>query len=171
VPTTEPTYPLRLPQRLRAALNESAQHRGVSLNGEIIRRLEQTLEDDTEGGRIARLLGRVMDTAGRTELRGQDDAGDPDDWPDNVTAWTEALNAIFYVLNEYRPIGAPPIEGADRHSRGAALAAMLIEDQPAVTATVIHELGRRGLKLGRGEPYDQHRAQRFRDPNRKASRS
>jgi hypothetical protein len=170
VPTTERTYPLRLPRQVRAALEHSAEQRQTSLNGEIVRRLEQSLGNDTEGGRIARLVGIVMEAAGKTELRGLDDAADPDDWPDHPAAWAEAINAAAYVLNELRPEGAAPIPGTDQRSHGAALAAMFIEDQPAVTAVAIHELGPRGLRLGRGEPYDQRQSRRFRAPtSRKAA--
>ena len=43
-PAQRPSYPLRMPDELRAKLEEEAKHIGRSLHAEIVARLEQSLD-------------------------------------------------------------------------------------------------------------------------------
>jgi Arc-like DNA binding domain len=144
-------FPVRLPRKLRAALEESAKRAGTSLNGEVIRQLEQAFNEATSGSRICRLAGICMDVAGRVALRAINDAADPKDWADHPAAWAQAVDAALYVISEFRPDGAPALSGADRHSAGAALTAMLIEDVPGTTAMAVQELGQLSARLQRSK--------------------
>jgi hypothetical protein len=156
-------FKLRLPAALRAALEQAVVRSGRSINGEVVARLEESVADDHAAGHLGRLLGRVMNAAGAYAMRHSNDAADPDAWPDDPDAYQEAVNAVIHVLNGFRPDAAPPIPGADRRSPGAAIAAMLVEDQPASAAVLIHQLGQRGGRFKQREPYDQRTARLFRD--------
>jgi Arc-like DNA binding dprotein len=117
---------VRMKEPLRAKLEEMAHRHGISMNAEIVARLEQSFEhqqrlEDVFGGilvyRLVRMVGAIMDSAGSTALLYRPSsrvAEDPDlRWGGDPYAYDQALQAAIYALEALRPIGEPtaPPEG------------------------------------------------------------
>ena len=102
---------LRVKEPLRAAIERAARHRGISMNAEMVRRLEQTTQRDERlgGPRVASILETVataMRTTGEhgafvaTSKRHHEGA-----WLDHPYAFDQAVKASQAVLEAFRPDG------------------------------------------------------------------
>jgi hypothetical protein len=111
---------VRMKEPLRAALEEAARQRGVSLNSEVVRRLERSFEqeqrlEDVFGGidvyRLMRVIAAIMDSAGSTALLYKPPPGFVDArearWPADPYAYDQALQAGVHALEALRPPGDP----------------------------------------------------------------
>ena len=111
---------IRLKEPLRAALAEAAGRRGVTLNAEVVARLEQSFEEkqrleDVFGGidvyRLVRTIGSIMDAVGSTALRYKPTPAFVDArearWPADPYAYDQALQAAQQALQALRPPGDP----------------------------------------------------------------
>ena len=107
---------LRVRERLRRDLEETAKERGVSLNQQITDCLERSRDrrgllpevlataftDKTAG--VALMLARVMEDVGFQHLRPRRRAYDEDvHWIDDPKACAEAFNAAIAVLDAFPP--------------------------------------------------------------------
>ena len=116
---------LRMKEPLRADLEEAARRRGVSLNAELVARLEKSLEDDQRIEEVfgsAELFGLMKAVASIMEMIGGNArmlAGPrfgpaparPHSWIDHPYAYDQAFQAACRVLEAVRPSG--PIELPD----------------------------------------------------------
>lgn len=110
---------LRLPERLRAKLEQSAKRNDESLNREIVNRLERSFDRQdlliealtlAYGGHVAgRLLmiGRAMQEAGRLAAAAANPRTSPDLWVQQPFAYRQAMKAVMMVLFDFRPEGDP----------------------------------------------------------------
>ena len=105
-------YPLRLPDGLRSRVEKTAKDRNVSINAEILERLEQSFEiEDRVGGlRVVELIltiGAMMKIAGEhaafffdgSKLHNQGQ------WIDQPYAFDQATKAANAILKHYKPKG------------------------------------------------------------------
>ena len=116
---------VRMKEPLRAALEEAARRRGVSLNAELVARLERSLEEDQRIEDVfgsAELFGLMKAVASIMDMVGQNSrivAGlavgpalaSPRTWIDHPYAYDQAVQAACRVLEAVRPRG--PIEMPD----------------------------------------------------------
>jgi hypothetical protein len=97
---------LRMKEQLRMRLEEAARERGVSLNAEIVTRLERSLAQEEAFGsaaakQVAYLAAVAYNMAGRMRGSGKSDwANDPDCHRAGVFA---AIDALFGQLPESTP--------------------------------------------------------------------
>lgn len=110
---------------LRAALEKAARRKGVSLNAELVARLEKSLEEDQRIEDVfgsAELFGLMKAVASIMDMVGQNSrtvAGlgpgpalaSPRSWIDHPYAYDQAFQAACRVLEAVRPSG--PIETPD----------------------------------------------------------
>jgi Arc-like DNA binding domain len=102
---------VRLKEPLRAALEEAARKRGISMNAEVISRLERSFEQDqrlqdvfgsAELFRLAQTLALVMEDTRRLAGFG----GDCDTrWLRHPFAYDQAVKAVNVILEALRPSG------------------------------------------------------------------
>ena len=91
---------LRLKEPMRAALEKSAKRSGISMNAEIVGRLDRSLYDDKRlsgpgAKRICDLMAMTFSTAGTIISRNNTD---PDvDWLDD--AWIDQERAFYYAAS------------------------------------------------------------------------
>jgi hypothetical protein len=137
---------LRVPEGLRKQIQDAADARGVSVNAEVIFRLQASLERDaTVGGLLddptATALGEVvaaaMMEAGR--FAGYLATNSPQGgqrWADNPYAYEQAVQAAHHVLDALRPEGkvVPPAGGRGYSGKASAEA-------------IIHEMGDAPLEV------------------------
>jgi hypothetical protein len=109
--TAKAQVPLRVLEPLRAQLSKAAKAHGVSMNAEITRRLERSLErDDWLGGQRVAALVEAIGTAMR--VTGENAAfiatGRPREdgaWLDQPYAFDQAVKAAQAILEQFRPMG------------------------------------------------------------------
>jgi hypothetical protein len=104
-------FKLRVPEDLRHAIEKAAEQRGLTLTGEIVTRLRESLEretkmeglfDDPNTFALGELVAATMAETGRSI------AGafiPPIPWYDQPFAYDQAVRAATFVLNELRPYG------------------------------------------------------------------
>jgi hypothetical protein len=113
-------FKVRMKEPLRADLEEAARLRGVSMNAEIVARLEQSFEqkqrlEDVFGGmvvyRLMRVIAAIMDSAGSMALlyKPAADSGDAREarWTADPYAYDQALQAGVHALEALRPPDDP----------------------------------------------------------------
>jgi Arc-like DNA binding domain len=112
-------FKLRLPDPLRAEIEESARRSGRSINTEIVERLEQSVRQDQQSreifgdddaARITRMVARAMSLAGQRAAELLE--GNPD-WAKHPWAYQQASAAAASVLGAMKPLGevvAPEIK-------------------------------------------------------------
>jgi hypothetical protein len=116
---------LRLKESLRATLDEAARERGVSMNAELVARLERSVQQDRIFGsaaaqQVAFMTAAAYDMAGR--MRG---AGKPD-WTKDPDAHRAAVFAAINSLLEVLPPSTPEQINLEIEAvRGAAIARRL----------------------------------------------
>ena len=105
-------YPLRLPDGLRSRIEKSAKDRNVSINAEILGRLERSFEfEDRLGGpKVAELvetIGTVMRSTGEHTAFFVDSSKthDQGEWLAVPYAFDQARKAANTILEHHRPIG------------------------------------------------------------------
>jgi hypothetical protein len=109
-------YPLRLPDGLRSRIEKSAKDRNVSINAEILGRLERSFEfEDRLGGpKVAELvetIGTVMRSTGEHTAFFVDSSKthDQGEWLAVPYAFDQAGKAAITILEHHRP-KAPIVE-------------------------------------------------------------
>ena len=117
-------YPLRLPADLRSRIEKAATGRGVSINAEILERLERSFEIEKRLGgpklvELVEMLARVMKTTGehaaffadRSKLHNQGE------WLAQPYAFDQARSAVNAILDHFTPpgniVGPPKASIAD----------------------------------------------------------
>ena len=100
--------PLRIPEAQRARIEKAAKSRGVSMNAEIVERLERSFEtEDRLGGpRVVEILegvGAAMRSAGRQAAFFA--SVDKDSWLAHPYGFDQAAKAAAAVLEHHRPPG------------------------------------------------------------------
>lgn len=121
-------YPLRLPNDLRSRVEKASKDRNVSINAEILLRLERSFEmEDRFGGPqvvdLVETIATVMKTVGEHAMMYDDDLTSIDqlrDWLFQPYAFEQAKQAVNAVLEAYRPKGeivAPTIFKRGRGSK------------------------------------------------------
>ncbi len=101
---------VRLKEPIRAKLERAAKRRGVSLNAEIVNRLEQTLlEDDAFGGPELNHFARLM--ASKFAIGGQRGAAarqhpewKPDRWINDPACYQAAVASVVDALLSEQPV-------------------------------------------------------------------
>ena len=98
--------PLRIPEASRAKLEKSAKARGVSMNAEIVMRLERSFEvqDRLGGAYVAEILevaGMAMRSSGR--LAALFAGASLDNWLVHPFCYDQAVAAAVAVLEAHRP--------------------------------------------------------------------
>ncbi len=109
-------YPLRLPDGLRSRIEKSAKDRNVSINAEILGRLERSfeVEDRLGGPKVAKLvetIGTAMRSTGEHTAFFLDDSEmhDQGEWLAVPYAFDQAVKAAITILEHHRP-KAPIVE-------------------------------------------------------------
>jgi hypothetical protein len=109
----------RLKETLRAKLEKAAKRRGVSMNSELVDRLEQTFaaddmlaaaEDRAYPEHLAPIVTLIGDVMRGTGERAMTDALPSDlarSWLDDPYAYDQAVQAVMAVLEAFRPPGDP----------------------------------------------------------------
>ena len=103
----------RMREPLRARLEAAAKRRRVSINSELVDRLEQSFaKDEAFGGFTIANMARLMAAA---FLRGGQHAADADHphwrpahWISNSDCYDAAVKAVVRALKSMRPINLPP---------------------------------------------------------------
>ncbi len=108
--------PLRIPEAQRARIEKAAKSRGVSMNTEIIERLERSfeIEDRLGGPKVAELvetIGIVMRSTGEHTAFFVDGSKthDQGEWLAVPYAFDQAVKAANTILEHHRP-NAPIVE-------------------------------------------------------------
>ena len=108
--------PLRIPEEQRARIEKAAKSRGVSMNTEIIERLERSfeIEDRLGGPKVAELvetIGTVMRSTGEATAFHVDSSKthDQGEWLAVPYAFDQAVKAAITILEHHRP-NAPIVE-------------------------------------------------------------
>lgn len=103
---------LRLRKELRDRIERAASEQGISMNAEIVRRLEQTVRDETQAPQILELaygrkqagillaVAKGMAEAGQRTLRREQPNGPVlQDWTDDAKAFEEGVLAALAILS------------------------------------------------------------------------
>ncbi len=105
-------YPLRLPDGLRSRIEKSAKGRNVSINAEILGRLERSfeIEDRLGGPKVAKLvstIGIVMGSTGERTATFLDGSKtyDQGEWLAVPYAFDQARRAANAILDYHEPKG------------------------------------------------------------------
>jgi hypothetical protein len=103
----------RMREPLRARLEATAEKRGVSLNAELVDRLERSFaKDDAFGGltiaNMARLMASAFLQAGQHAAHAKYPHWRPAQWIHNSDCYDAAAKAVVRVLKSMRPINLPP---------------------------------------------------------------
>ncbi len=123
--------PLRIPEALRARIERAANQAGMSMNAEILGRLERSFEaEDRRGGprvvELIEIIGTMMkrtgEHAGFLETRKRANLGE---WLDLPYAYHQATKAANTILKHYKPKGKV-IAPKARHF--AAMGAAIVSD-------------------------------------------
>jgi len=118
---------IRMKEPLRRKIEKSADHRGVSMNAEMVDRLEHSFvaddyleqaNDRTYGRWLAgalMLIGRVMKDAGTLAgFSAERNLAGVNDWMSSPYAFDQAVRAALLALEGLRPDGDPrPPKGGD----------------------------------------------------------
>ncbi len=118
--TAKAQVPVRMVETLRAKLEKSARSRGVSMNGEIVDRLDRSFHSQALVNEVleamfgkplaATLLtiGRAMDHTGRTRAFHETGTLEGSStWFDHPGAFDQAVQGATHVLERLRPSGDP----------------------------------------------------------------
>ena len=148
---------LRIKEPLRAALEETAKHRGVSMNAEIVARLEQSFAAErrladvfgsSEMFGLMKALAAVMQTAGGSAKRLSDGTKVADGWMDHPYGYDQAVRAACHALELLRPPGdvqLPKSAGPEMDrmlgSLGPQFTDAMFGQRPSRAAQVIEDLG------------------------------
>ena len=107
---------LRVPEDLRERVEQAAENRNVSINAEILGRLERSfeIEDRLGGPKVAKLvetIGTVMRSTGENTAFFVDDSEmhDQGEWLAVPYAFDQAIKAANTILEHHRP-KAPIVE-------------------------------------------------------------
>jgi len=103
----------RMREPLRARLEAVAKGRGVSINSELVDRLERSFaKDDAFGGlaiaNMARLMAAAFLQGGQHAAQAQYPHWRPTQWIHNSDCYDAAVKAVVRALNSMRPINLPP---------------------------------------------------------------
>ena len=104
----------RMREPLRARLEAVAKGRGVSINSELVERLERSFaKDDAFGGlaiaNMARLMAAAFLQGGQHEAHARQRTNSrPADWIHNSECYDAAVKAVVRALKSMRPINFPP---------------------------------------------------------------
>jgi hypothetical protein len=103
----------RMREPLRARLEAAAKRRRVSLNAELVDRLERSFaKDDAFGGLVianaARLMAAAFLQGGQHQAHAHHPHWRPADWIHSSACYDAAARAVVRVLNSMRPINLPP---------------------------------------------------------------
>lgn len=106
---------IRMKEPLRAEIERAARRRGVSMNAEMVDRLERSFAETAyppEIAALAELLARVMTDAGRSIEGGNRHAGYGFvNWLDDPYAFSQAAEAAIHVLELSAPKGSKEPHG------------------------------------------------------------
>lgn len=100
---------LRVKEPMRAALDRSAKKRGISLNAEIVDRLERSLHEDQnlsgpKAARIAHMMSSMFGYTGSVEARARfGHAWNDDRWVDDPDCYTRAAAGVVSTLASMVP--------------------------------------------------------------------
>jgi hypothetical protein len=93
-------FKLRLPATMRAALDEAAREAGISVNNEIVQRLDRSLHvERVLGGRETARLGFAMAAAFVAATEGKEN------WSSDPVAYTAGVTAVIGMLIRSVPQG------------------------------------------------------------------
>ena len=104
----------RMREPLRARLEAAAKRRGVSLNAELVDRVERSFaKDDAFGGLVIANMARLMAAAflqggQRTAHESNHPNWRPAQWVHNADCYDAAVKAVVRVLRSLRPWNLPP---------------------------------------------------------------
>ncbi|HUF80029.1 MAG TPA: Arc family DNA-binding protein, partial [Burkholderiales bacterium] len=119
---------LRMKEALRARVERAAGKRGVSMNAEMVSRLEQSFDDEDRiahfrpliyGRQLAavlEVLGRVMRDTGqhvRLAYAPTPSIVGADGWMDDPRAFDQAFKGAVQILEALRPPGDPTLPEAE----------------------------------------------------------
>ena len=128
--TAKAQVPVRMVETLRAKLEKSAKSRGVSMNGEIVDRLDRSFHNQALVNEVleamfgkplaATLLtiGRAMGNTGR--MRAFSETGTlegANTWFDHPAGFDQAVQAATHVLERLRPSGDPKATRVPKRAR------------------------------------------------------
>ena len=111
--------PLRIPEALRARIERAANQAGMSMNAEILGRLERSFEaEDRRGGprvvELIEIIGTMMKRTGEhavfLETRKRVNQGE---WLDLPYAYHQATKAANTILKHYKPKGKVTVPKVD----------------------------------------------------------
>ena len=144
----------RMREPLRARLEVAAKWRGVSLNAELVDRLERSFaKDDAFGGLVianaARLMAAAFLQGGQHEAHAHYPHWRPADWINSSACYDAAVRAVVRALKSVRPINLPPPEPLTTELRKLRAEDDLVDDFDEASKTVA--LGQQP----EGEPSDE----------------
>ena len=145
---------VRLTDNLRAVVQAAAASRGVSMNSEIVERLQRSLERETGSGdvfdnpltaAIAKLIAAAMHETGRAAgFAATSSLEGSVDWFANPYAYDQAVRAANRVLEMLRPEGEiKPPSGHPYHDvLGVGFANTILEDAATGHSRTVNSLQR-----------------------------
>jgi hypothetical protein len=93
---------VRMPDELKASLEQAAQERGTSVTAEIVARLEATVAQDSADARLGQALAMVAQAAGEAASRHVEGRRS---WTDDPWAYHQVCFAVMELLRRLAPKG------------------------------------------------------------------
>jgi hypothetical protein len=101
---------IRMKEALRAQLARDADRKGVTLNGEIVDRLERSYAKDSQAARDSAIIDMLVrnDDASAKLLRAiADEIAKHPDWSDDEAQREDLIKWLAYAIHGKTPLGEP----------------------------------------------------------------